>query len=112
MIKKKRPGKDITRNNLAELIDQYIRYRQAQYDLFKQYNLCLQDPRFDSLYLDITCLEHYRSYIENDLNGAENYSSTTEIIKSFKKLLEQYDIASAKIEADFSQPGDTLLNDR
>ena len=56
-IKKKT---DITGNNLDELIRLYDKYRQMQYDIFKQYNLLLEDPRFDDLYMDITPLTHYR----------------------------------------------------
>lgn len=72
-----------------------------QYDIFKQYNLCLEDPKVDSLYLDVSCLEHFREYIERDLNGAESQSSTTEIIKSFKKLLDQYDQAILAKEKEY-----------
>lgn len=86
-----KPTKDISRDNLSTLIDLYDQYRQMQYDLFKQYNLCLEDPHFDTVYLNIEPLEHYRKYIEEDLNGTDNHSSTTEIIKEFKKLLESYD---------------------
>ena len=98
MLRKKIINKDVSRNNLEHLIELYNEYRQMQYDIFKQYNLCLEDPKFDALYLDITCLEHFRGYIENDLNGTDNYSSTTEIIKDFRKLLDQYDTANEKIE--------------
>lgn len=110
---RKKLGKDTSRNNLEKLIELYNQYRQMQYDIFKQYNLCLEDPKFDALYLDITCLEHFRGYIKNDLNGTDNYSSTTEIIKDFRKLLDQYDIANGKIEVPtVMDPRDTLLNER
>lgn len=89
--KKIKKSGDTSRANLNTLIDLYDQYRQMQYDLFKQYNLCLEDPKFDTVYLNIEPLEHYRKYIEADLNGVEGHSSTTEIIKEFKKLLESYD---------------------
>ena len=46
--------KDATANNLERLIELYADYRQMQYDIFKQYNLLLEDPKFDTLYMDIT----------------------------------------------------------
>ena len=82
--------KDTTLNNLNKLIDLETQYRQMQYELLKQFNLLLEDPKFDDLYMDITPLTHYRGYIEEDLNGSENHSSTTDIIKEFKKLKETY----------------------
>ena len=88
---KKFESKDHSRDNLNKLIELYAQYRQAQYTLFEQYNLCLEDPKFDTIYLNIEPLEKYREYIEHDLNGAEGHSSTTQIIKEFKKLLETYD---------------------
>ena len=90
-MKKFTESKDHSRDNLNKLIELYSQYRQAQYTLFEQYNLCLEDPKFDTIYLNIEPLEKYREYIEHDLNGAENHSSTTQIIKEFKKLLEVYD---------------------
>ena len=86
LIKKK----DSTLNNLNKLIDLETQYRQMQYELLKQFNLLLEDPKFDELYMDITPLTHYRGYIEEDLNGSENHSSTTDIIKEFKKLQDNY----------------------
>ena len=83
-------SKDTTAQNLDRLISLYADYRQMQYDIFKQYNLLLEDPKFDSLYMDITPLTHFRGYIEDDLNGTEEHSSTTDIIKEFKKLKETY----------------------
>ena len=82
--------KDITLSNLDELINLETKYRQMQYELLKQFNLLLEDPKFDELYMDITPLTHYRGYIEEDLNGSENHSSTTDIIKEFKKLQDTY----------------------
>lgn len=113
MRKKKNKSKDPSKNNLLGLIDLYDQYRQLQYDIFKQYNLCLEDPKFDELYMDMNFLEHYRGYIENDLNGNENYSSTTEIIKDLKKFLEQYEAADSKIDTTrIPTAGDTLANER
>ena len=90
MIKKK-TSSDGSRNNLNKLIELCSQYREMQYTLFEQYNLVLEDPRFDTMYLDIEPIIKYRKYIETDLNGTENHSSTTQIIKEFKKLLESYD---------------------
>lgn len=87
MLNKK---KDSTLSNLNKLIDLETQYRQMQYELLKQFNLLLEDPKFDELYMDITPLTHYRGYIEEDLNGSENHSSTTDIIKEFKKLQDTY----------------------
>ena len=85
-------SKDPSHDNLQKLIDLYTSYRQMQYDIFKQYNLLLEDPKFDTVYLNIEPLIHYRKYVEDDLNGTEKHSSTTDIIKEFKKLLESYQI--------------------
>jgi hypothetical protein len=107
-IKKKT---DITGNNLDELIRLYDKYRQMQYDIFKQYNLLLEDPRFDDLYMDITPLTHYRGYIEADLNGTPEHSSTTDIIKEFKKLKETYNNVKVSYDSkDKYKQGDTLIN--
>lgn len=84
-------SKDLTKMNLEKLIELYDEYRQMQYDIFKQYNLCLEDPQFDSIYMDVEPLIRYRKYMEDDLNGTESHASTTEIIKEFKKLSEVYD---------------------
>ena len=92
-MKKFNELKDHSRENLSKLIDLYAQYRQAQYTLFEQYNLCLEDPKFDIIYTNIEPLVKYREYIEHDLNGIEGHSSTTQIIKEFKKLLETYDTA-------------------
>lgn len=83
--------KDETRENLNKLIDLYAEYRQMEYDLFKQYNLLLEDPKFDTLYISVDPLIHYRGYLENDLDGTPEHSSTTDIIKEFKKLRDLYD---------------------
>lgn len=83
--------KDTTRENLTKLIDLYADYRQMEYDLFKQYNLLLEDPKFDTLYISVDPLIHYRGYLENDLDGTSEHSSTTDIIKEFKKLRDFYD---------------------
>ena len=80
-----------TKTNLEKLIELYDKYRQMQYDIFKQYNLCLEDPQYDTIYLSVEPLTKYRKYVEEDLNGSEIRSSTTEIIKEFKKLSELYD---------------------
>lgn len=77
--------------NLEKLIELYDEYRQMQYDIFKQYNLCLEDPQYDFIYMDVSPLVKYRKYVEEDLNGTDGHSSTTEIIKEFKKLSEVYD---------------------
>lgn len=82
---------DLTKANLEKLIDLYDKYRQMQYDIFKQYNMCLEDPQYDTIYLSVEPLTKYRKYLEDDLNGTDNHSSTTEIIKEFKKLSELYD---------------------
>ena len=100
---------DITRNNLNDLINLYVEYRQMQYDILKQYNLLLEDPKFDELYIDITPLTHFLGYIEEDLNGSKEHSSTTDIIKEFKKLKESY----LNIKASFDvkgKPGDTMIS--
>jgi len=77
-------------------------YRDMQYKLFKQYNAVLEDPKFDTVYLNIEPLVNYRKYIEADLNGTPEHSSTTQIIKEFKKLLESYDYNVANYNtADF-----------
>lgn len=89
---------DSAQANLERLIDQYAEYRQMQYDIFKQYNLLLEDPKFDEIYMDITPLVNYRKYMENDLNGAPDRDSTTAIIKEFKKLLETYKQTSANFQ--------------
>lgn len=88
---KKFASKDESRENLEELINLTDKYREMQYRLFEQYNLVLEDPRFDVVYLNIEPIIKYRKYIETDLNGTEEHSSTTQIIKEFKKLLESYD---------------------
>jgi len=101
--------KDLTANNLDRLIDLYNDYRQMQYDILKQYNLLLEDPKFDDLYVDITPLTHYLGYIEEDLNGSKEHSSTTDIIKEFKKLKETY----LNVQASYnSKPmiGDTVIS--
>lgn len=90
-MKKFNEAKDASRANLDKLIELYDQYRQMEYTLFEQYNLCLEDPKFDTLYMNIEPLVKYRGYIENDLNGTESHSSTTQVIKEFKKLLETYD---------------------
>ncbi len=92
-MKKFNEAKDKSRANLDKLISLYDQYRQMEYTLFEQYNLCLEDPKFDTLYMNIEPLVKYRGYIENDLNGTESHSSTTQVIKEFKKLLESYDNA-------------------
>ena len=83
--------RDVSRNNLEELINQMAAYRDMQHKLSKQYDLVLEDPKFDSVYLNIEPLMAYKKYIEADLNGTSEHSSTTQIIKEFKKLLESYD---------------------
>lgn len=88
---KKFESKDASRANLSKLIELYDQYRQMEYTLFEQYNLCLEDPKFDTIYLNIEPLVKYRGYIETDLNGTENHSSTTQVIKEFKQLLDTYD---------------------
>lgn len=88
---KKFAAKDKSRENLEQLIQMMSQYRDMQYKLFEQYNLVLEDPKFDIVYLDIDTIMKYRKYIESDLNGIENHSSTTQIIKEFKQLLESYD---------------------
>lgn len=82
---------DVSRSNLKELIDQMAAYRDMQHKLSKQYDLVLEDPKFDTVYLNIEPLMTYKKYIEADLNGTAEHSSTTQIIKEFKKLLESYD---------------------
>lgn len=102
--------KDTTANNLDKLISLYADYRQMQYDIFKQYNLLLEDPKFDELYMDITPLVHFRGYIEDDLNGVpEQHDSTTEIIKEFKKLKETYFNVVASYNTK-QKDAETLLN--
>lgn len=100
----KRPSvslsKDETRKNLEDLIELYTTYRQMQYDIFKQFDKLLEDPRFDTMYVSIEPLEHYRSYVEDDLNGTQNHSSTTAIIKEFKSLLSTYDTATTASESN------------
>lgn len=108
--KKIKVSGDESRANLSTLIDLYDQYRQMQYDLFKQYNLCLEDPRFDTVYLNIEPLEHYRKYIEADLNGTEDHSSTTEIIKEFKKLLESYDSNLRNYSTDTTKQPLDMIN--
>ena len=88
---KKFAAKDKSRENLEQLIQMMSQYRDMQYKLFEQYNLVLEDPKFDIVYLDIDTIMKYRKYIESDLNGTEDHSSTTQIIKEFKQLLESYD---------------------
>lgn len=90
-MKKFTESKDTSRANLDKLISLYDQYRQMEYTLFEQYNLCLEDPKFDSIYMNIEPLVKYRGYIETDLNGTDNHSSTTQVIKEFKQLLETYD---------------------
>lgn len=107
MLKAKKVGKDTTLRNLNDLIELETQYRQMQYNLLEQFNLLLEDPKFDTLYMDITCLSHYRGYIEDDLNGTENHSSTTEIIKEFKKLKETYLNTQASYN---TSTADTMLN--
>lgn len=104
-----RKNSDVTGNNLTELINLYVEYRQMQYDILKQYNLLLEDPRFDDLYVDITPLTHYLEYIEEDLNGSDKRSSTTDIIKEFKKLYDSYLNIKASYETK-PKNSDTLLN--
>lgn len=77
---------DSTRNNLLGLIRLYEEYRRMQYDIFKQYNLLLEDPKLDEIYLNLEPLVKYCKYLENDLNGTPDHSSSTEIIKELKKL--------------------------
>ena len=100
---------DTSCSNLEELIRLYDKYRQMQYDILKQYNLLLEDPKFDDLYVDITPLTHYLGYVEEDLNGSDKRSSTTDIIKEFKKLKESYLNIKAAYETKPKNP-DTLLN--
>lgn len=100
--------KDITLSNLDELITLETKYRQMQYELLKQFNLLLEDPKFDELYMDITPLTHYRGYIEEDLNGSEKHSSTTDIIKEFKKLKDTYINVKVSYE-EKSRPTDTTF---
>lgn len=88
---KRNTSNDSSRNNLNKLIELCSQYREMQYTLFEQYNLILEDPKFDTVYLDIEPITKYRKYVESDLNGTENHSSSTQIIKEFKKLLESYD---------------------
>lgn len=90
-MKKFSESKDHSRDNLNKLIELYAEYRQMEYTLFEQYNLCLEDPKFDTIYLNIEPLVKYRGYIEKDLNGSGDHSSTTQVIKEFKQLLETYD---------------------
>ena len=90
-MKKFNETKDSSRANLDKLISLYDQYRQMEYTLFEQYNLCLEDPKFDTIYLNIEPLVKYRGYIEKDLNGSSDHSSTTQVIKEFKQLLETYD---------------------
>ena len=92
-MKKFGEERDPSRANIVKLIDFETQYRQMQYSLLEQFNLCLQDPKLDSLYMDTDTLMKYRGYIESDLNGTAEHSSTTQIIKEFKKLLENYDNA-------------------
>ena len=84
-------SKDKSRDNLEKLIEMMSLYRDMQYRLFEQYNLVLEDPKFDTVYLNIETIMKYRKYIESDLNGTQDHSSTTQIIKEFKQLLESYD---------------------
>ena len=100
---------DTSCHNLEELINLYDKYRQMQYDILKQYNLLLEDPKFDDLYVDITPLTHYLEYIEEDLNGSDKRSSTTDIIKEFRKLRESYLNIKAAYETK-SKNSDTVLN--
>lgn len=92
-MKKFNEIKDASRANISKLIELYDQYRQMEYALFEQYNRCLEDPKFDELYMNIEPLTKYRAYIEKDLNGTEDHASTTQVIKEFKKLLESYDSA-------------------
>ena len=101
--------KDMTASNLDKLITLYTEYRQMQYDIFKQYNLLLEDPQFDVLYIDISPLTHFRGYIENDMNGSDNHPSTTDIIKEFKKLRDTYLSILASYNSK-TREGDTLIN--
>lgn len=109
-MKKFNEAKDSSRANLDKLISLYDQYRQMEYTLFEQYNLCLEDPKFDTLYMNIEPLVKYRGYIENDLNGTESHSSTTQVIKEFKKLLDSYDNALKNYENEKPVPGATMLN--
>ena len=109
-MKKFSEAKDTSRANLDKLIELYDQYRQMEYTLFEQYNLCLEDPKFDTLYMNIEPLTKYRGYIEEDLNGSDTHSSTTQVIKEFKKLLETYDNALKNFEDEKPIPGATMLN--
>lgn len=109
-MKKFNEAKDNSRANLDKLISLYDQYRQMEYTLFEQYNLCLEDPKFDTLYMNIEPLVKYRGYIENDLNGTESHSSTTQVIKEFKKLLESYDNALKSFTDEGSPLDGTMLN--
>lgn len=104
---KKFESKDASRANLSKLIELYDQYRQMEYTLFEQYNLCLEDPKFDTIYLNIEPLVKYRGYIETDLNGTENHSSTTQVIKEFKQLLDTYD----NTLKSYTDPDASLLKD-
>ena len=91
---------DATEENLQKLIELYDTYRQMQYDIFKQYNLIMEDPILDELYIDLTTLTTFKGYIEDDLNGVpEKRSSTTEIIRDFKKFIETYKTALNSMNA-------------
>ena len=109
-MKKFTETKDASRANLSKLIELYDQYRQMEYTLFEQYNLCLEDPKFDTIYLNIEPLVKYRGYIETDLNGTENHSSTTQVIKEFKQLLETYDNTLHSYEDNMPTPGTSMLN--
>lgn len=106
-MKKLNTKTDPTKANLEKLIDLYDKYRQMQYDIFKQYNLCLEDPQYDSIYMSVEPLTKYRKYVEDDLNGTDKHSSTTEIIKEFKKLSELYD---STLNSFGAKPGDGSLD--
>lgn len=107
-MKKFNESKDQSRDNLSKLIDLYSQYRQSQYTLFEQYNLCLEDPKFDAIYMNIEPLVKYREYIEHDLNGTDEHSSTTQIIKEFKKLLDTYDATLKSFVENDSLPRDMI----
>lgn len=85
--------RDLTKENLDKLIGLYDEYRAKQYEIFRQYNLVLEDPKLDEVYTDIEPLTKYRKYIENDLNGTPEYSSTTTIIKELRKMRDTYEQA-------------------
>ena len=109
-MKKFSETKDPSRANLEKLVELYSQYRQMEYTLFEQYNLCLEDPRFDMVYLNIEPLIKYRAYIETDLNGTDTHSSTTQVIKEFKQLLDTYDSTLKSYEDEKAVSGQTMFN--